>query len=186
MRQLIILPLATAAMILAGCASSPTNDEFVKTVDFSSLQTFGYRHTLISGFDWREAEKITLETRSEEVLSEGFRERGFEEAGEGGDFQVVAKWRKAVSSSSNIFDSIDGPMAEMNDRNKPGYQFAPRLNLTVEIYESATGNLFWREELSNLFDANEFTDERVVASLERAIRNFPERVEKDPNLPDLQ
>jgi len=45
--------------------------------------------------------------------------------------------------------------------------------------------MFWRKDLPNIFDAVQFTEERVVESLKRAIDNFPERVENDPSLPNI-
>ncbi|HKK17925.1 MAG TPA: hypothetical protein VJ952_04515 [Opitutales bacterium] len=178
---ILLLPI-----LLVGCVSSTQHSEFVKTITFSSLQTFSYQHTLITGMDFRESEEQLLEDLSEEVLTAEFTSRGFDRAEGDGDFFVVAKWRKAVSSYPDIFDSIDGPRDSLNRRDNPSYRFASRIHLTVEIYETATGELFWREDLPNIFDAVQFTEERVIESLRRAVEDFPERVEKDPNLPDIE
>ena len=177
--------LVCSALLFAGCATNSPNSEFVKTVTFSSLQSFSYKHTLVTGMDFRESEELLLEDLSEETLVAALKARGFEQSGGEGDFYVVAKWKKAVSSYLDMFDSVDGPMDSLNRRDNPSYRFASRLHLTVEIYETSTRNLFWRKDLPNIFDAMQFTEDRVAASLQRAIENFPERVEKDPNLPDI-
>jgi hypothetical protein len=158
----------------------------VQTITFSSLQTFGFKHTLISGMDFRESEEILLEELSEAVVVAGLKARGFEEAEEEADFFAVVKWTKAVTSYPGLFQSVDGPSQSLNRRDEPAYRFASRVHLALEFYESSTGNLFWRKELPNSFDALQLTEERVVDSLERALTNFPRRVERDPNLPDIQ
>jgi hypothetical protein len=180
------LALMFVSALLVGCASNSPHSGFVKTVTFSSLQTFSYKHTLITGMDFRESEEQILEELSEKTLVSELSARDFEQVDSGGDFYVVTKWKKAVSSYPGIFDSIDGPRESLNDRDNPSYRFASRLHLTVEIYQSSSRELFWREELPNIFDATQFTEERVIASLQRAVEEFPERVEKDPNLPDIE
>jgi len=177
---------ACLALLWSGCASTLPNDAFVKTINFAPLNTFSYKHTLINGMEFRDSERMALEELSRATLTAAMRERGFREVESGSDFYVVAKWKKAVSSYPGIFASVDGARDSLNDRSDPGYRFASRLHLTVEVYETATGDLFWRNELPDLFDANEFTEERVVASLKRGIRDFPERVEKDPDLPNIE
>ncbi len=181
-----LLTVILSIALLAGCATNQPHSEFVRTVTFSSLQTFNYKHTLISGMDFRSSEEMLLEDLSEQTLVEAFKERGFQQIAENADFYVVAKWKKAVSSYPDMFDSVDGPVESMQRRDNPSYRFASRLHLTVEVYESSTRNLFWRKELPNIFDAVQLTEERVAESLRRAVENFPQRVEKDPNLPDIE
>lgn len=178
--------LAALLLLTTACetASASKNAEFVKTVNFSSLDTFEFKHTLISGMSFRESERMVLERLSESVLIDSLGARGFEAVDVDGDFVVVVKWRKAVSTFVNAFDPIDGPSATLM-RGTGNRSFA-RVSLIVELYESASGNLFWRKEMNNAFDAIQFTEDRIVRSLQRAIENFPERIEKDPNLPSLQ
>ncbi|HAV11925.1 MAG TPA: hypothetical protein DCX06_00305 [Opitutae bacterium] len=178
---------ALAAFVFSGCVTSPApNAEFVGSVNFSNLTTFAYKRTLITGMDFRESEEILLEELSELVLTNQLIQRGFEQAGSAADFYVVTKWKKAVSSYPNAFQSIDGPYESYNRRDLPSYQFASRVHLTIEIYVSESGKLFWRKELPNLFDAIQLTEERLELSLQRAIENFPERIQKDPNLPSIE
>lgn len=184
MKSLSFLFILSA--LLTGCVSTKPHSEFVSTITFSSLETFSYKHTLVTGMDFRESEERFLENISEATLSSELEARGFEKVENNSDFFVVAKWKKSVSSYPDPFDHIDGIRESMNRRDDPSYRFASRLHLTVEVYESSTGNLFWRKDLPNLFDANQFTEERVTESLKYAIENFPERVEKDPNLPDIE
>jgi hypothetical protein len=172
--------------LLAGCVSNNPHSEFVKTITFSSLQTFSYKHTLITGLDFRESEEMFLEELSETTLSSAFTARGFEKVAQDSDFFVVTKWKKAVSSYPDAFDHVDGFQDSLGRRDHPSYRFASRLHLTVEIYESSTGNMFWRKDLPNIFDAIQLTEERVAESLKRAVQNFPERVEQDPDLPNIE
>jgi hypothetical protein len=182
-----LIPWACLSMILlSGCATKSPNAEFVRTVTFSSMQTFDYKHSLISGMDFRESEEMLLEDLSEVTLVRAFKERGFEQVAENPDFLVVVKWKKNVSSNPDLFDSIDGPLETLNRRESPSVRFASRLHLTVEVYDADTDVLFWQKDLPNIFDAVQFTEERIVDSLERAVQNFPERIEKDPNLPDIE
>jgi hypothetical protein len=162
------------------------NSEFVKTINFSTLDTFSYKHTLVSGLDFRKSEELLLEKLSEETITRELQKRDFEPVESDADFFAVVKWRKAVSSAPNAFYHVDGAAASYNRRNSPTYQFASRIHLTLEIYESSTGNLFWRRDLPNIFDSIQMTQERIEMSLERAIENFPQRIEKDPNLPNIE
>lgn len=181
-----LIPGVFSLVFLFGCATTSDHSEFVRTVTFSSFQSFDYKHTLVTGMDFRESEEMMLEELSETSLKQLFEARGFSQVSEAPDFYVVAKWQKAVSSYPDIFDQIDGPLESIDRRDNPSLRFASRLHLTVEAYEAKSDALFWRKELPNIFDATQFTQERIVASLERAVKNFPERVEKDPSLPDIE
>lgn len=181
-----IIPLSLALAFLVGCMTTAPNAEFVRSVTFSSLQTFSYKHTLITGLDFRDSEEMMIEALTDQVLSEEFQARGFSEVDMNSDFYIVTKWKKSVSSYPSHFHSIDGVAASLNQRDNPSYRFASRLHLTVEVYETSTRNLFWRKDLPNIFDAIELTEDRLSDSLRRAVANFPQRVEKDPNLPDIE
>jgi hypothetical protein len=174
------------AILLSGCATTPPNAEFVGSVSFSPLETFSYKHTLISGMDFRDSEEYLIEELSEAVIARELTARDFEQVESGSDFYAVVKWKKAVSSYPPIHDSIDGASAALSRRDNPSYRFASRLHLTLEIYESGTNNLFWRKDMPNIFDALQLTEGRLEESLSLAIKNFPTRVEKDPNLPSLE
>lgn len=194
-QSLLILYMKSALYLLsallmlnffAGCASPQPHSEFVKTVNLSSLDSFSYKHTLISGMDFRESEEQMLEDLSEQVVTAKLESLGFEAVEEGADFFVVAKWRKALSSYVDPFDYID-PYSEVQARrNDPSRRYATRLHLIIEIYETRTQNLFWRKELPHIFDALQLTEGRIVNSVEFALENFPEHIEKDPNLPNIQ
>lgn len=187
MKLLFAAHLSLLALIfLGGCATPAPNAEFVKTVNFSSLETFSYKHSLISGMDFRESEEMLLEELSELVIVSELQARGFEQAEENADFYAVVKWKKAVSSYPSPFNHVDGAYDSFNRRDNPTYKFNSRMHVTLEIYESSTRNLFWRNDLPNIFDAIRMTEERVAESLKRSIKNFPDRIEKDPNLPDIE
>lgn len=176
----------TLLSLVGGCASTSQHAEFVKTINFSSLDTFSFKHTLTSGLDFRESEVMLLEQLSERAVVGELNARGFQQVDADPDFFAVVKWRKAVSLTANPFEHID-PYHEVRARyDDKASRYASRLNLTLEIYESSSGNLFWRKELSNIFSALELTEERVVESLKLALKNFPQHIEKDPNLPDIE
>jgi hypothetical protein len=187
MKYLVAPMTAFAAiLLLTGCATSNPHSEFVKTVNFSSLDTFSFKHSLISGMDFRESEEMLLEQLTERTITSELLNRGFELSADSGDFYAVVKWKKAVSSYPGPFDHIDGFSDSLNRRDNPAYKFNSRMHLTLEIYEASTRNLFWRNELPNIFDSVQLTEERIVESLKRSIRNFPNRIEKDPNLPSIE
>ena len=177
--------LIAVLAVLVGCASTQPHAEFVKTVNFSSLDTFRFKHTLISGMDFRESEELLLESLSERTISSELRALGFEEVAADADFVAVVKWKKAVSTHANAFQHID-PYTEVMARRDEATRFASRVHLTLEFYETRSGNLFWRKDLPKIFDAIQLTEERVVDSLKRAIENFPEHIEKDPDLPNIE
>jgi hypothetical protein len=185
---LISLVLTVLGLYFSGCASvaPQVSGDFVKSVSFSPFDTFQYKHTLMSGMDWRSSEKYMTEALSERVLSQELIARGFEHVDAGGDFYIVSKWRKRVSSTSGVFDHIDGPTRTIHGHRNASFSAAVRYTLIVEIYQSVSHELFWRAELSNLFDAIEYTETRVVASLKRAIRNFPNRSAQDLTAPTVR
>ncbi len=173
--------------LLLGCATSTRGPgDFVQTTNFSKLDTFSYKHTLSTGMTWRDSDEYSIKELSKSVLTQALLDRGFEEVESGSDFYVVAKWRKALSSYPMPFQSIDGPREAMQDRFDPNFMAATRYTLIVEIYETGTRNVFWRAELPNIFDALQFSEGRVNAALQRALQNFPKRIEKDPNLPNIE
>lgn len=185
--KIIALTIVCWICLLTGCATTQrTKGDFVRTTNFSKLDTFSYKHTLASGMNWRDADRYAVEELSKAVISEALQGRGFEPLEQGADFFVITKWRKAVSNYPTIFQHIDGPREALNDMNRNEYKAVVRYTLIIEIYETSTREMFWRVELPNIFDAIQFTEERVRASLERGIRNFPQHIEKDPNLPMIE
>ena len=178
--SLVILTSFTA------CVNTSPYSEFVETVKFSSLDTFSFEQTLITGLDFRESEELLLEELSKQIIVEELQLRGFEPDPVDTDFFVVVKWKKSVSMYASPHDHID-PYKNVIDRSdNPSSRFASRLHLTLEIYENNTRNLFWRNELPNIFDALQLTEKRVTDSLKLAIKNFPQHIVKDPNLPSIQ
>jgi hypothetical protein len=120
------------------------------------------------------------------MLTKELGKRGFKAVESNGDFYVVVKWHKQISSYAGLFDSVDGPTSTMHRRHDGNSSTAVRVSLTVEIYDSTTNEIFWRAELPNIFDAIQFSEERVAQSLSRAIQQFPDRIEKDPHLPNIE
>ena len=177
---LVILTFFTA------CVNTSPYSEFVETVKFSSLDTFSFKQTLITGMDFRESEELLLEELSKQIIVGELQLRGFEPDPGDADFFAVVKWKKSVSIYANPYDHIDPYSKVIDRRDDPTSRFASRLHLTLEIYENSTRSLFWRNELPNIFDALQLTEKRVTDSLKLAIKNFPQRIVKDPNLPSIQ
>ena len=168
------------------CSSTAPYGEFVKTINFSSLDTFSYKHTLTTGMNFRKSDELLLEEFSEKVIVSQLEGRGFQSiVAADADFFVVVKWKKLVSTYANPFDHIDPYNEVIDRRDDPNSRFASRLHLTLEIYESSTRNLFWRNELPNIFDALQLSEDRVTGSLKLAIKDFPKHIVKDPNLPNI-
>jgi hypothetical protein len=178
-----------SAGFLTGCATlkpTRTPGDFVRSIHFSPLNSFSYDRTVVSGMNYRNVEEAALNTLSEQVLKKELRARGFEAIESNGDFYVVVKWHKQISSYAGLFDSVEGPTSTMHRRYDGNSSTAVRVSLTVEIYDTATNEIFWRAELPNVFDAIQYSEARVAQSLSRAIQQFPERIEKDPNLPNIE
>ena len=178
-----------SAGFLTGCATlkpTRTPGDFVRSIHFSPLNSFSYDRTVVSGMNYRNVEEAALNTLSEQVLKKELRARGFEAIESNGDFYVVVKWHKQISSYAGLFDSVEGPTSTMHRRYDGNSSTAVRVSLTVEIYDTTTNEIFLRAELPNIFDAIQFSEARVAQSLSRAIQQFPERIEKDPNLPNIE
>ena len=181
----LLLTFASLSCFTA-CVSRAPHQAFVKTINFSSLDTFSFKHTLITGMDFRKSDELLLEELSEQIIVNELQGRGFEQVDTDADFFAVVKWKKLVSNYANPFDHIDPYNDVIARRGDINSRFASRLHLTLEIYESSTRKLFWRKELPNIFDALQLSEERVTTSLKYAIKNFPRCIVKDPNLPNIQ
>jgi hypothetical protein len=171
-------------MLLTGCASlesTRSSGDFVRSIDLSIFDTFSYQDTVVSGTAFRDFQELEITELSNQVLREALTTRGYDAVESGGDFYVVAKWHKALSAYAGIFDSVDGPTSAMNRRNSTNSSGAVRVTVIVELYETATDELFWRAELPSIFDAIQYSGKRVSRSLRRAIQDFPDRIETDPN-----
>ena len=136
--------------------------------------------------DFRESEELLLEELSKKIIVEELQLRGFKPVPVAADFYIVAKWKKSVTIYANPFDHIDPYNMVIARRDDPSSRYASRLHLTLEIYDSSSRNLFWRNELPNIFNALQLTEKRVTDSLKLAIKNFPQHIAKDPNLPNIE
>jgi hypothetical protein len=136
--------------------------------------------------DFLESEEILLENLSEDVVTSELLARGFEPVESEADFSVVVRWKKAVSSYPNPFNHIDGYRSASSRRDDPAYRFNSRIHLTIEIFETSTGILFFRNELPNIFDSIQLTEERIIRSLKRGLTDFRHCKEKDSNLPNIE
>jgi hypothetical protein len=180
-----VLCCALMALFLAGCATLTPNFEFVRSINFTPLDTFEYRHTLVSGMDFKSAHEHILKQSSQAVLVEELKERGFEAADEAADFYVVTKWRKGMSVDPNHFDPLYGTDDLFSQQRDRELLYRQQIDLTLEIYEGASGDLFWCADFPNVFELLQLNEAQVQVALERAIQNFPQRVEKDPSLPSI-
>jgi hypothetical protein len=150
------------------------------------MDTFTYEHTLVTGMDFWESEEILLKNLSEDVVTSELLARGFEPVESKSDFSVVVRWKKAVSTYPNPFDHIDGYRSASSRRYDPTYRFNSRIHLTIEIFETSTGMLFFRNDLPNIFDSIQLTEERIIRSLKRGMKDVHHCKEKDSNLPNIE
>jgi len=163
--RLNLVALYTVALLL-GCVSFESTTlvgDFVKPTDMSSLDSFRYQHTMVSGMvDRRSSQALVMKKLSEQVLTRELSQRGYASAGQEADFYIVSKWRKEINLSA----------AE-----------AVRFSLIVEFYDTANKSLFWRAELPYIFNALQWSDARVSQTLRLAIQNFPDHTPTVSELP---
>ena len=172
----------------SSCVNKNPFSEFVKTINFSNLDSFKVENILLTGLKFRKSDQVILERLSEEIITYKLSSLGFVPASStiDADFSVIITWKKALSYYSNPTDHIDPYAQVLARKNDRIGHLIPRLNLLIEIYSNSRNEIFWRKELPNIFDAPELTEDRVRDSLKRAIKGFPARVIKDPNLPSIQ
>lgn len=170
--KLVFKPLFIAlfcAVFMAGCASfesTGTDGDFARPTDMSSYDSFRYEHTMISGMAYRNSsQELVMKSLSEKVLTQEFSQRGYASAGQDADFYVVSKWRKEVNMSA----------AEV-----------VRFSLIVEIYDVSNKTLFWRAELPYIFNAMQWSEERVSQTLRLAVQNFPSHQSNVSELPTAE
>ena len=163
------LALMLCALLFSGCASfemTHYSGDFVRPLDVKALDAVSYRHTMISGMVYRNSsQELVMKDLSQKVLMQELNARGYEPVSGGADFYAVSKWRKEINPSA----------AE-----------AVRFSLIVELYESATDKVFWRAELPYIFNAMQWSEERVSQTMRMAIEDFPSRLESAPNPPSVQ
>tara|TARA_A100001015_G_scaffold297872_1_gene379895 strand:+ start:3542 stop:4240 length:699 start_codon:yes stop_codon:yes gene_type:complete len=188
LRAVLRLPCFLGWLLLSACqVQMPENSEFVGMVHFSELQTFRYKHTLVSGLEWRSGNHYILEELSSQVISEEMSARGFFPADREAeaDIVVVAKWRKDLRAYQEQQAALDGPLNMMN-LSESSAGVVSRISLVLEMYAGAEEKLFWRRELPHAFEATQFTGDRITRCLEGAVENFPQRIENDPALPSIR
>ena len=184
-RLLLATILSLLTVVFAGCFSSSQYSEFRQTFNFSALDTFALREVTVTGFHLKEGEAEILQNLTADTLVVEMGHRGFTTE-EPTDFYWVLNWHKASTFNPSPLDSINGFRAELNQRDDPSQNIATRWKLTLEAYLPDQETPFWVKELPNIFDAIEFTEWRIIASVERGLKNFPDHVEKDPTLPNIE
>lgn len=184
----IITPalLLLIALFQVSCVQTEKYSEFTSTINFSTLDTYVIRDVLTTGHGRKPHEIEQLETLSRESLHSALAAKDFQVSDTGTDFYWVVEWNKSSSLNPNFTDSINGLQAELRKSDDPGGNIAIRWHLTLSAYVFESGELFWQKKLPNLFEALEFNEWRIRASIERAIQNFPNRLEKDPSLPMIE
>lgn len=182
----VVLPLISLLILLTGCQTKEKHKEFVKTITFSNLETFNYAGIVFEGLELEGDDEKQLTGTSKRVVLTKLAERGFEPTNADGDFTVVVVWRKVVSAGYDKFDSVH----ELNDfaahRDSIGHRISILYDLSIEMFQPSTGYRFWEKKLSKVFKVLELSEYRIEEAITLAIENFPTRVEKDSNLPDIQ
>ena len=86
--------------------------------------------------DFRAAEEHIIKTRSESVLVDALRERGFTAVEENADFFVVTKWKKGVSIAPSRYAPINEPDTDFNRRLQNDLMYG----VIVEMLEAEKGD----------------------------------------------
>jgi len=174
---------AAAAAGFAACATTPpapTYEEFVRTVNFTPFDTYAIEEVAMRAetFQWMEAGAAEKATRA--ALQAAFVERGFERAGGEADLLCRATWRKTRRREPS---GAAPPDAE-NDAASGGDPGQRVFVVTVEIADAESGKTFWRSR-ERLVGEARADAEGIRRAVRKAMRDFPDRVEKDPDLPNL-
>jgi hypothetical protein len=185
--------LVLTSLMFAGCATpSAPFAEFVRSVDFTHFDS-----ATITIDPAEDLAKVLTPSAHESVLTatatsiqEALEEKGFVLASDGeapADLLITAYWQEV----RNEWDHAALPIVEPNpsDPDRPAMPKLPAVRsgfqLVIEIADNRSGNVFWRAitaPAASLFEPNASNAEATVLKL---MANFPQRVEKDPNLPHI-
>ena len=155
----------------------------------SSLGTFEYRYTQISENDFSDRQKSILRELSGPVITKALIERGFIPSEGNADFYVLTQQEKefdldyGTNDSSRNYDEDSG---EYRDDSVDEQPFGSPISLQVEIYESTSDALFWRWYEPIALEEIFFSELRVEQAMLRAIRDFPNRADLNPSLPNIE
>ena len=107
-----------------------------------------------------------------------------EEADE--DFTVIVVWRKAVNARYDKFESISDANDFNMHRDSILHRISTQYDLSLEMFQPSTGYRFWERRVPRAFEALEISDYLIRETIISALKNFPTKADKDPNLPDLE
>lgn len=173
-------------LFFAGCTAQAPYAEFTKTTEFSRLQRFSYKDTLVPNRGFREFEKEFLKKISEQTIIRELEARDFTLDEKQADFYVVVKWRKAINHDSDFSGTVDEVSSIFSQSDNLRFQFDSRIQLVVEFYGVLDDELFWRDEVQDMWHPIQFTEKRIVPALKYAIKHFPDRIGKSPDLLDIE
>ena len=120
------------------------------------------------------------------MVIEELTERGFEQVEGEEDFIVIVAWRKAVRVGYDKFDSMHKHNDFASKSDSIGHRISIKYDLSIEMFQPSTGYRFWEKKLPKVFEVLELSEHRVQEAISHAMKNFPTRVEKVPNLPDIE
>lgn len=188
------LSLALVALLIAGCAtqSNAPHAEFVRSVDFThfdiakvTVSAAEDPSNVLSEVAWE-----AVNTSTDAAIRQALTDKGFElvtETDAQNDLRVSANWRARQVESSTATPPLlqlnpsdpDRPLQPPQPSARGGFQ------LVIEIADAYSGNVFWRSVTparSALFAP---TAESAASNALKLMKPFPNRVEKDPDLPHI-
>ncbi len=192
--RLLTIILLLASLLASGCATRPSTPyaEFVRSVDFTHFDT-----VRIAPLAAGDLAAVINTTRIEAILEATT--TAIQRALEDKDFAVLpadninsdlvvsAYWQELINEPVRAALAIVEPNPSDPDRPTMPPMPAARggFQLVIEIAESRSGNVFWRATSAPAAALLAPTQTTAEAAALHLMANFPQRVEKDPNLPHI-
>ena len=179
---------ATAALLLAGCASAPrapeVRTEAANGVSVATRETFAWEE---SGVSWQSDEPTAVATELRTLVREAvvgeLEKRGYAEGGETPDFRVGfhvtikdLPSKDLCTVRSHVFGAYTQHDVEVCRVREPGGEREYRKGtLVVFAVDRETGVLLWQGVAEGTARSTTEARERVKAAVGRMFRDFPAR-----------
>jgi hypothetical protein len=186
--------LFIASLMATGCATRPSTPyaEFVRSVDFTHFDTV--RVTPLAAGDLAgviNASRIeAILQATSTAIESALADKDFAVLpadDQSSDLLVTAYWQEIINEPDRATLPIVEPNPSDPDRPSTPPMPAARggFQLVIEIADDRSGNVFWRATSAPAAALLSPTPATAEAAALRLMANFPQRVEKDPNLPHI-
>ncbi|NCG08632.1 MAG: DUF4136 domain-containing protein [Verrucomicrobia bacterium] len=153
----------------------------MQTTDFHILQSFAMGEVELSGMEWTEASRESLNKITLTELAAQLDRCGFTDGGSEADFIVRAYWKKALKLGLRAPSSFS-TIPEMRGYDEDAMRPQVLCSLTVELYDPKNNAVFWRAELPNCLNVLSLSQDNIAEAIAEAMASFPQRIQLDPNL----